>query len=148
MLLNTSFNNGAEPIVDSIEDAIACFLTTDIDYLILDDFVVAKRKDVIWPSVVFDLSCSLLNYKLVLREAHHKFWVESVPGPIFSAARYPITRELWSCLSNVLDGDRIGCTMDRFGLEKADRVANEFVALWKRRVLKLAPKSADDINIV
>ena len=37
MLLNTSFNNNnnEEPIVDSVEDAIVCYLTTELDYLVV-----------------------------------------------------------------------------------------------------------------
>ena len=43
ILLNTSFNNHAEPIVDSLDDAIACFLTTGLHYLVAGDWLVAKR---------------------------------------------------------------------------------------------------------
>ncbi len=45
VLLNTSFNNNCEPIVDSIEDALTCFLTTGLDYLVADDLVISKRGD-------------------------------------------------------------------------------------------------------
>ncbi|MBM4317852.1 MAG: carbamoyltransferase [Deltaproteobacteria bacterium] len=44
MLINTSFND-CEPIVCSTEDAIKCFLNTDMDYLILDRKVLFKKKD-------------------------------------------------------------------------------------------------------
>jgi predicted NodU family carbamoyl transferase len=43
ILLNTSFNNHSEPIVDSIEDALCCYLTTRIDHLVIDDVIVSKR---------------------------------------------------------------------------------------------------------
>src|SRR6266498_2733237 len=49
VLLNTSFNNHAEPIVQSAGDAIVCFLTTQLDYLFLDD-VLVRRKPVPWSS--------------------------------------------------------------------------------------------------
>jgi carbamoyltransferase len=42
MLLNTSFNNNAEPIVDSVADAVVCFLTTGLDALIAGDFLVRR----------------------------------------------------------------------------------------------------------
>lgn len=44
VLLNTSFNNNVEPIVNSIDDSIACFLTTKIDYLVVDDYLVERRS--------------------------------------------------------------------------------------------------------
>ncbi|MBM3345374.1 MAG: nodulation protein [Betaproteobacteria bacterium] len=43
VVLNTSFNNHAEPIVDSVEDAIVCFLTTDLHALIVGDALITKR---------------------------------------------------------------------------------------------------------
>jgi carbamoyltransferase len=45
MLLNTSFNNNEEPIVDSVEDAMVCYLTTDLDYLVIGDFLIRKKGD-------------------------------------------------------------------------------------------------------
>jgi carbamoyltransferase len=44
VLLNTSFNNHAEPIVDSVRDAVVCFLTTQLNALAVGDFVVRKRE--------------------------------------------------------------------------------------------------------
>ncbi|MWA04966.1 carbamoyltransferase [Actinomadura sp. LD22] len=45
VLLNTSFNNNAEPIVQDVRDALTCFLTTGIDYLVVEDFLVRRRRD-------------------------------------------------------------------------------------------------------
>jgi len=42
MVLNTSFNVAGEPIVESPEDAIKCFLSTDIDILAIGDFLLEK----------------------------------------------------------------------------------------------------------
>lgn len=42
VVINTSFNIRGEPIVCTPQDAINCFLKTDIDYLIINDFIVAK----------------------------------------------------------------------------------------------------------
>jgi hypothetical protein len=44
MVLNTSFND-SEPIVCSPRDAIGTFLKTEIDYLVLEDFVVGKAEN-------------------------------------------------------------------------------------------------------
>jgi carbamoyltransferase len=44
LLLNTSFNVKGEPIVETPEDAIQCFLTTGIDYLVLHDLLVEKKR--------------------------------------------------------------------------------------------------------
>lgn len=43
ILLNTSFNRAGEPIVCSPSDAINCFLNSDIDVLVLGNFLVEKK---------------------------------------------------------------------------------------------------------
>lgn len=42
ILLNTSFNVMGKPIVHSVEDALAVFLTSGIDILVLEDYVFEK----------------------------------------------------------------------------------------------------------
>jgi carbamoyltransferase len=44
VLLNTSFNVKGEPIVETPEDAINCFLSTGIDYLVLHDTLMTKKR--------------------------------------------------------------------------------------------------------
>ncbi len=50
MLVNTSFNVRGEPIVCTPMDALRCFQGTDMDALVLEDFVLDKRARVRrWP---------------------------------------------------------------------------------------------------
>ena len=42
VLINTSFNVRGEPIVCSPEEAYQCFMRTDMDYLVLGSFILAK----------------------------------------------------------------------------------------------------------
>ena len=44
VLLNTSFNIKGQPIVNSPQDAIDCFLKYNIDYLVIDNFIVKKNE--------------------------------------------------------------------------------------------------------
>lgn len=44
VLVNTSFNVRGEPIVCTPEDAYRCFMRTEMDYLVLEDFVLAKTE--------------------------------------------------------------------------------------------------------
>jgi carbamoyltransferase len=44
VLLNTSFNDNNEPIVETPGDALACFLNTEMDLLVLDGLVVRKTQ--------------------------------------------------------------------------------------------------------
>ena len=43
IIINTSFNDQGEPIVESPEDAIACFIKTDIDVLVLENYLIEKK---------------------------------------------------------------------------------------------------------
>jgi carbamoyltransferase len=43
VLLNTSFNDNDEPIVETPEDAIRCFLNTEMDLLVLGDAVIRRN---------------------------------------------------------------------------------------------------------
>jgi carbamoyltransferase len=47
VVLNTSFNIKGEPMVNTPADAIRCFLSTQLDLLVLEDVVVEKRPEVV-----------------------------------------------------------------------------------------------------
>jgi carbamoyltransferase len=54
VLINTSFNVRGEPIVATPEDAYTCFMRTNMDYLLLGNFLLEKKdqkpleKDIDW----------------------------------------------------------------------------------------------------
>ena len=60
VLVNTSFNVRGEPIVCSVEDAFKCFMGTNLDILVCENFVLYKEKQ---NSALFE------NYK-------HKFQLD------------------------------------------------------------------------
>lgn len=48
VLLNTSFNVRGEPIVRTVEDAYRCFMTTDIDILVVEDALLHRSDQPTW----------------------------------------------------------------------------------------------------
>ena len=54
VVINTSFNVRGEPIVCTPEDAYKCFMRTNMDYLIMGNFLIEKKeqkpldKDIDW----------------------------------------------------------------------------------------------------
>ena len=48
VVVNTSFNVRGEPIVASPEDAYRCFMRTEMDYLVIENFLLAKSDQPIW----------------------------------------------------------------------------------------------------
>jgi len=64
LVVNTSFNIRGEPIVCDPEDAILCFMATDMDCLVLENFIVKKENQ----------DKSLLSYADISREKHKKMY--------------------------------------------------------------------------
>jgi len=48
VIVNTSFNVRGEPIVMTPEDAYRCFMRTEMDYLVLGNFIFAKQEQPPW----------------------------------------------------------------------------------------------------
>ena len=135
IVLNTSFNNEAEPIVNSVEDALACFVSTDLDYLVIEDLLISKRSD---------MADELWNYRLDLRPVY-ELWHR--PGKnqaheichTASPASRRISPELYRLLSGP-EGSTIAQLADAAGLA-AHRAAlmNELLSLWNARIVGLSP---------
>jgi len=50
-VLNTSFNIRGEPIINTVDEAIKCLMTTGLDALFVEDFLVVKDPDKVAPYV-------------------------------------------------------------------------------------------------
>ena len=48
VLINTSFNVRGEPIVCAPEDAYRCFMRTEMDYLVMENFLLVKDHQPDW----------------------------------------------------------------------------------------------------
>jgi carbamoyltransferase len=48
VLVNTSFNVRGEPIVCTPDDAYRCFMRTEMDYLVIEDFLLDKKDQPEW----------------------------------------------------------------------------------------------------
>ena len=65
-ILNTSFNDAGEPMVETPLDALICFLNTGIDFLILNNFIISKEQ-----FSKNNPSKKLMNYRRNLIERKH-----------------------------------------------------------------------------
>jgi carbamoyltransferase len=48
VIVNTSFNVRGEPIVCTPEDAYKCFMRTEMDVLVIEDFILFKEEQPVW----------------------------------------------------------------------------------------------------
>jgi len=147
-ILNTSFNNNAEPIVDSVDDAVTCFLTTGIDVMVVGDVLVRRRDDLDLATAVGRLRPRLpRSRKLVARVPDddcepYVFSVESTASQHFVQPRQAISADAYGLLVRA-DGrcraDEL-LTLDSMEDEKRHRrVLQELLALWERRAVVLKP---------
>lgn len=60
LVINTSFNIRGEPIVCTPYDAYRCFMSTEMDYLVINDFVYCKTEQPDWEN----REKWLINFKL------------------------------------------------------------------------------------
>jgi carbamoyltransferase len=143
ILLNTSFNSNVEPIVDSIDDAVVCFLTTDLDRLVVDNFIVSKMP--LSYETCRTLAPSLPQYALL--NASTKF-VGSEPHRRFEIANscdrpsVPISNRMYRLLE-ASDGRRdLQTIVDSLALS-GDDIWEDLLGLWSKRQIVLGPRQLE-----
>jgi predicted NodU family carbamoyl transferase len=142
VVLNTSFNNNAEPIVQSAEDALVCFLTTRLDHLVIGDLLIGRRPaDArVWLGLTIRLAPTARASRTVadLRSRVTEYAVRQsyTEGP-----HRAISAEAYAVLS-LADGVRPLselCAQAGIPTDPAPAVVDELIALWEERYVRLAP---------
>ncbi|MFI7643878.1 carbamoyltransferase [Nonomuraea sp. NPDC049400] len=140
VLLNTSFNNNAEPIVQTTQDAITCFLTTGLDFLVIDDFVVRRREGA---SLAFGNLAPRLRpaTRLVKRIRHTAAGSHQVCYELILDHAKGSTTEISLDLFNLLEhADGVQSLKSLAGPEGISQdVRHELYSLWQQRFFTLRP---------
>lgn len=146
VVLNTSFNNDAEPIVDTVEDAVVCFLTTKLHYLVVGDWI-AKKREIGFAERV-SLVPSTRPY-LKLQQVKHfaggAYVTEHAIGTTYDRrVSRPISADAFRVLSRADGRATIAELLDAETIAERDRaeaVVNEIVEIWGARMVVLRPRS-------
>src|SRR6266404_1033813 len=144
VLLNTSFNNNVEPIVDSVEDGIVSFLTTGLDYLVVGEYVVRKRT----PSWEDQLSLNV-SLPAYVKLTQTKAFVNpermaatcDIRTSYDSRVCVSISGDLCNLLMN-LDGEksiRELFRMNHITGKSEQNLVQELMELWSQRLITIAP---------
>ncbi|MER9839581.1 hypothetical protein NKJ28_32360 [Mesorhizobium sp. M0145] len=141
VLLNTSFNNRYEPIVQDVADAIQTFLTTDLDYLFIEDNMAAKTGS---------LSSLIATCILKLSDAA---WLEEITA---AKQQWAVLRRAPS-YSRQLNSLHLIRYLSEFGgrfsqvadlIDSApddrDKLIDEVFLLWRERFIDLRPECRAD----
>lgn len=147
ILLNTSFNNNAEPIVDSVADAIATFLTTELDGLVVGPFLVKKRAATLqdWTALAVSLPpyVSLRQTRaytaLDRRETHCEIRTNHS-----SSDSVRISHDLFNLLMRIEGEAVLGDLLNTIAPDQAKRDAlmEGLRRLWEQRLVRLHPSQA------
>ncbi len=148
ILLNTSFNNNAEPIVDSVEDAIVCYLTTGLHYLVVGDYLVRKKETDSSHATLETLAPSLpISRRLVKRKdlaedgsVNTIFEIEGTMSHFFARPVVEVTENLFTILMNADGKKTLRALFEENGIEDEccrARVRGEIHDLWTQRIIIL-----------
>ncbi|MES5486878.1 carbamoyltransferase [Bradyrhizobium sp. INPA03-11B] len=146
VLLNTSFNNNAEPIVDSVADAIATFLTTDLDGLVVGPFLVKKRATKLedWTALAISLPpyASLYQVRAYTGRDRQETVCEIRTGHA-SRNSVRISHDLFDLLMRIKGEGVLGELLDTVTIDQARREAlvSELRCLWEQRRVNLHPST-------
>jgi carbamoyltransferase len=145
ILLNTSFNTNAEPIVDSVRHAVTAYLTSGLDALVIGDCLVHAKLDLpANPIQCLSLRVSMRPSRRLVRTftagRHATRSVIDVAAPVKDP---PIACSdvMFSLLSRApLDGTLLS-TLEKLDIPAASHgdIAKEAFDLWSRRAIDLHP---------
>jgi carbamoyltransferase len=144
VLLNTSFNNNAEPIVDSVADAIVTFLTTGLDGLVVGPFLVKKRALTFEDWIALAVSLPPFVRLCETRAYTTRDRLETVCEIRTGASNRDgvrISHELFDLLMQIEGEALLGHLLDAITFDQAKREAlvGELRELWELRRVRLHP---------
>ncbi|MCC3326465.1 carbamoyltransferase family protein [Nocardia abscessus] len=132
VLLNTSFNNSSEPIVQSAEDAIATFVTTGLDRLFIGPYRVTRKDHI--EKALLTARVEMMPFCSLSRRTRRLGTVVGVLRDAFPNQIYPISDETAQLIENHSSAGEL--SLDS---EDKDRVCKEVWSLWDRRLIRIIP---------
>jgi carbamoyltransferase len=148
MLLNTSFNNNVEPIVNTVDEAVTCYITSGLNYLVAGDYLVTKE----------DVSpARLAHFDMWLSPCSQLVSTRAVDDDGVMAVRYELVRNYDATRRRVISeaahrvigesarGRLLSTALAAAG-ESADHAAlmDELFSIWGDRFIVVRPASPTD----
>ena len=144
VVLNTSFNNNAEPIVNSVEDALVCFLTSGLEHLVVGEFLVDKRDG--WRDELMSLRVSL---PAAARAVATRSWnaeglqtEHAITWNYDESRRTIISAAMYHMVSRA-DGQATAAELAATVPKSSKKLAEELFELWSARMIRLHPQPSE-----
>jgi carbamoyltransferase len=134
IVLNTSFNNNAEPIVNTVIDALNCFLSTQIDYLVVGDVLVRRKVPASQSQVLRHLKPQLTHRFSIVRQSTSDGTVGYYIFDRYNNSYFEVSPAACDCLLESINrrvrfDETTGSKSKKF-----DAIISELFELWSRRV--------------
>jgi carbamoyltransferase len=152
VVLNTSFNHNLEPIVDSVEDAITCLLTTGLTHLVIDNYLITKRP--VKPAIVSQLFPTLPEHVQLVycqqagsgKGLKHLYRLESTVGGNTSR---PVSAATYKTLTYAIGRNcSLGAALASDSAASGhDAICEELFQLWVERQVHLVPQSKTSVKV-
>jgi carbamoyltransferase len=150
VLLNTSFNNNVEPIVNTAEEAIVCYLTTGLNYLVIGSYLVCLKEVDLLTLVYQKLAIRLpRSRRLVQRQSEIEpgrievvFELDSSTNRYFSQHPIVLSMDMFRILHQSDGRLTLSDLKAQVGIFDADRtqtLTEELFELWSKRGVILSP---------
>lgn len=146
ILLNTSFNNNAEPIVDSCADAVICFLTTKLDYLVVGNYVVRRKK---YSITEYDQYKIVLPKHIQLRRKTMQIMEGDtrVQNELYFISMFKqriIDEDIYQVLLRAIEGEALSKILADYLPDQKRALYDAVLELWRERYIQLIPRSEVD----
>lgn len=140
VLLNTSFNNNAEPIVCSVDDAVTGLLTTSLDRLVVGSYLVTVSGNILQRlgrlvprfTKLTRLSAVAMRNGAEMRN-EYRIHLDHSESDLVT-----VSRETYDLLRN-LDGRSTLQALAEFSGVRLNQVSGELFRLWQKRMLCFLP---------
>lgn len=144
VLLNTSFNNNVEPIVDSTGDAIVSFLTTRLHHLVVDDFLISRKQNdtMAYLSLVPSIPLyARLHQRKEYVSSREMKTVFEVGNSYDDDYKVPISSDAFGILASADGKASLGELIKAREIpgQKLKALVEEVLDLWSKRVVVLTP---------
>lgn len=143
ILLNTSFNNNAEPIVNTVEEAVVCYLDSGLHHLIAGDYLVTRKPVTL--DTYLDLIPELPRETRCIEELHYN-GDGGRHAECYLARNYDprrkraISHTAFRILHHTTDATPLRHTLAKLGhAGDPGPIVTELRELWSERQIRMIP---------
>ncbi len=145
ILLNTSFNNNSEPIVDSALDALITFCTSELDLLFINNLMIRKTAEIRQKinDLVLTVPCYTRIYETIEGTGQCPGQPCNYITSVYNSGKpHKIPEAMYWILGSGNGRKSFGELMDELGImdwREREALAGQAYVLWQKRLIGFTP---------